>query len=176
MKRFWLISVFVVWVPISFGADYYLDANVDFASIEIDDESFNPLLAEFKFGVKATDYKLLRGVGLELVIAQPISDDEVDGFSVDISQHWGFYSTFTHDMGEADFSLKIGYASTELETQSTILNNSFTEELNGVSYGLTFRKKLDFVDNLGWSFDCNRIVSKDDISISSCGLGVSYEF
>ncbi len=89
MKRFWLISVFVVWAPVSLGADYYLDANVDFASIEIDDESFNPLLAEFKFGVKATDYKLLRGVGLELVIAQPISEDEVDGFSVDVSQHLG---------------------------------------------------------------------------------------
>ena len=171
-----MILMFVVWVPASYGADYYLDANVDIASVEIGDESFNPLLAEFKFGVKATDYKLLRGVGLELVVAQPISDDEVDGFSVDVSQYLGIYSTFTHDMGRADFSLKIGYASTELQTQSNILNNSFSEELDGVSYGLTFRKKVDFIDNLGWSVDCSRIVSKDNISISSCGLGVSYEF
>jgi hypothetical protein len=176
MKKLCLLLVLTCVPSISYAEDYYIAAEVDYTSLEIDTESFNPLMSRLKFGVKAVENKLLKGVGLELVLGQSAADDEIDGFTVDVSEHWGVYSTFTHNLGSADFALNVGYVSTELESQSILLSNEFSETIEGLSYGFSYHQSIEFLPNLGWTFDCTRYFSDDSASMSGCGVGVSYDF
>lgn len=156
--------------------DYYVAGEVDYLSLKINEQTFNPLMSRFKLGVKIVDNRLFKGVGMELVVGQSVADDDIDGFSIDIAQHWGVYSTFTHDLGSADFALNVGYVSTEFDSQSSLLNNQFSETVEGLSYGFRFHQAIEFVPNFGWTLDCTRYLSEDSVSMNGCGVGVSYDF
>ena len=156
--------------------EYYLIGAIDYASVEIENENFNPLVSQLKFGIKGTENKLLRDVGLELVVGQAVKDDELDGFNVDVTQHVGLYGTFTHSINKTDFSVNLGYAVTDLVTQSSYLNNEFTQTFEGLSYGIRFHQSIEMIPNFGWTIDCMRYYSKDSVKIDGCGVGVSYEF
>lgn len=156
--------------------DYYLIGVMDYTSVEIENETFNPIMSQLKFGVKGAENKLLRGVGLELVVGQALKDDELDGFNVDLTQHLGLYSTFTHTLNKTDFSVNIGYAITDLVSQSSYLNNEFSQTVEGLSYGIRFNQSIDMIPDFGWTIDCMRYYSKDSVRVDGCGVGVSYEF
>jgi hypothetical protein len=160
----------------SYSEEYYLIGAVDYTSVEIDSESFNPLMSQLKFGVKGTDNKLFRGVGLELVVGQAFKDDGVDGFNINIDHQLGLYSTFTYTLDKMDFSVNLGYTVTELATESSILNSEFNQTAEGLSYGFRFHRSIEMIPNFGWTLDCTRYYSEDDVSIDACGVGVSYEF
>ena len=164
------------FAPVSFAEEYYIEAEVDYTLLEINDEKFNPTISRIKFGATVIENNLFRGLGLEVVLGQSLSDDEDNGFSVDISDHWGVYSTFTHKLGDADFTLNVGYVSTELMTQSNSLNNEFSETIEGLSYGFSYHQPISFMPNFDWTIDCTRYFSEDSISMNGCGVGVSYVF
>jgi len=177
MKKIMVLFIMMSNILLAHAEDYYISGQVDYLDIEIADASFNPQISKIKFGVVASEGGLLQGIGLETVYGQSIKSDNHNGLEIDVSEHWGIYTTFSeYSTGSTNFTLYLGYSSTEINSQSFTQNTNITEKLTDFSYGFTFSDTFISFPNLHWVLDCTRFYSDDNIEMNGCGLGAKYDF
>ena len=177
MKNLVLLLVAALTTSMTQAEEYYVSGEVDYTRIKLADGRFNPKMTKIKFGVLASETTFLKGVGLEFVAGQSQGEDTVNGFGVDIGQHWGVYTSFaTEDIGEFRLAMNIGYTSTEINTVSSNLNSEFSQVLEGFSYGLTFQQRFESFPSFRWILDCTQMYSDDNVDMAGCGFGVKYDF
>ncbi len=140
---------------------------------------FSPTVFQFKGGLEFTD-GILDGIGLQGVVGVPMSDDEKNGMTVEITEQTGAYITLTnpeHEPSDLKISVLLGYASTELEYHlPRISTESHSDTFSGFSFGFSLQDPIIEGKPYSWTLDCVRSYNDDDLRVDGCGLGVSYAF
>jgi hypothetical protein len=177
MKKWLVLFTLITNMSLSYAEDYYMSAQLDYLDINVANESFNPQISRLKFGVVASESGLFQGVGLEAVLGQSVKSELNAGLEFDVAEHWGIYTTFSeYGNGTTNFTLYLGYTSTDLYSLSMPQNVTSTETLTDFSYGFTFSDHFTALPALNWVFDCTRFYSDDNLDMDGCGLGVKYDF
>lgn len=143
-------------------------------------ESFSPSLFQFKGGLEFTD-GLLDGIGLQGLVAVPLSDAEENGLTLEIKQQSAAYITLTNPETQPEdlkISIMLGYASTEIETQlanddkASINKDTFSD----FSYGISLQDPIIEGKPFYWTLDYIRYYKDDNLSVDGLSLGVTYAF
>jgi len=125
MKRLLVLLIMMGNIPLTHAEDYYISGQADYMRINVANERFNPQISRVKFGVVASESGLFQGIGLETVYGSSIKNDLKDSLDFDVKEHWGVYATFSdYSAGTTNFTIYLGYASTELYNQSLTQNTS----------------------------------------------------
>jgi hypothetical protein len=159
---------------------YNLSAQAVYTKITAAGESFSPSLLQFK-GEIAFDDSLMDGIGLQGVVAVPISDAKENNMTLEVKQQSGVYITLTNpDTQPEDLrvSVLLGYASTELETSLSALGDSGKnkDSFSDFSYGVSLQDRILRNKNFYWTLDYLRYYKDDHLKIDGLGLGVTYAF
>lgn len=155
-------------------------AQAVYTKIKASGESFSPTLLQLKGEAAITD-GLLDGIGLQGLIAAPMSDAEENAMTMDIKQQSGVYITLTNpDTQPEDLkvSVLLGYASTELETNLASLGTTGKNKdtFSDFSYGVSLQDRIMRNKNFYWTLDYLRYYNDDHLTIDGFGLGVTYAF
>jgi hypothetical protein len=159
---------------------YYTSAQVVYSNIKVSGESFSPILFQFKAEAAFTD-GLLDGIGLQGVVAVPISSVDKHGLTLDVKQQSGIYLTLTNPETQPDdlkVSVLLGYASTDIETALPALgnNSNHKDTFSDFSYGISLQDRIMENRNFYWTLDYLRYYKDDNLRIDGLGLGVTYAF
>jgi hypothetical protein len=163
-------------IPLTF----HTSGQAVYTKVKASSERFSPSLFQFKGGLEFTD-GLLDGIGLQGLVAVPISDAQENGLTLEIKQQSAAYITLTNpETGPDDLKISIllGYASTEIETQLTGLgetgNNKDT--FSDFSYGISLQDPIIEGKPFYWTFDYIRYYKDDNLRVDGLSLGVTYAF
>ncbi|WP_049630850.1 outer membrane beta-barrel protein [Cellvibrio sp. pealriver] len=159
---------------------YSASAQAVYTKIKASGESFSPSLLQLKGEVAFTD-GLMDGIGLQALIAAPMSDAKENNLTMDVKQQSGIYLTLTSpDTQPEDLkvSVLLGYASTELETNLPSLGNlaKNKDTFSDFSYGVSLQDRIMRNKNFYWTLDYLRYYKDDHLTIDGFGLGVTYAF
>lgn len=168
----------------SFGAmaeaplAFHVSGQPVYTKIKTGGENFSPSLFQFKADVEFTD-GLLDGIGLQGMVAAPMSDDKATGVTLEIAQQSGVYITLTNPEYQPDdlkVSILLGYASTEIETVSTGINAKNKDTFSDFSYGISLQDRIVEGKPFYWTLDYIRYYKDDNLRVDGLGLGVTYAF
>mgnify|MGYP001627427350 CR=1 FL=1 len=157
---------------------YHVSGQATYTRIKAAGESFSPSLFQLRADVEVTN-GILDGIGLQGMVAVPMSNDKKHGMTLDISQQTGAYITLAnpdYQPGDIRVVILLGYTSTELETHLPSLGNAQKDRFGGFSYGFSLQDRVMEGKNYYWALDCARYFKDDNLRIDGCGLGVSYAF
>jgi hypothetical protein len=157
---------------------YNLSAQAVYTKIKTAGESFSPSLLQFK-GEIAFDDGLMDGIGLQGVVAAPISDAKENNMTLEVKQQSGVYITLTNPDTQPEdlrISVLLGYASTELQTSLPALGDKNKDTFSDFSYGVSLQDLILRNKNFYWTLDYLRYYKDDYLTIDGFGLGVTYAF
>lgn len=151
-----------------------------YTQVKASGETFSPSLFQLKADVEFTD-GLLDGIGLQGMVAAPMSDDNANELTLEITQQNGIYLTLTNpDTQPEDLkvSILLGYASTEIETYLPSLkdNGRYKDTFSDFSYGITLQDQVIEGKPFYWTLDYLRYYNDDNLRVDGLGLGVTYAF
>jgi hypothetical protein len=159
---------------------FHASGQVVYTQVKAAGESFSPPLFQLKADIEFTDTKM-DGIGLQGMIAMPMSDDEANGMTLEINQQSGIYVTLTNpDTQPEDLkvSILLGYASTEVETLLPSLgaNAKNKDTFSDFSWGFSLQDRIMEGKPVYWTLDFLRYYKDDDLRVDGLGLGVTYAF
>ena len=148
--------------------------------IKTSGERISPTLLQFKAEAAFTD-GILDGIGVQGVVAAPISGDDKHDLTLEVKQQTGIYLTLTNPETQAEdlkVSVLLGYASTEIETTLPALGNNArnSDSFSGFSYGISVQDRILENRNFYWTLDYLQYYKDDVLRIDGLGLGVTYAF
>ncbi|HEY0892233.1 MAG TPA: outer membrane beta-barrel protein [Cellvibrio sp.] len=163
-------------VPVAF----HLSGQGVYTQVKASGETFSPTLFQLKADMEFTD-GLLDGIGLQGMVAAPMSDDNVNELTLEITQQSGIYLTLTNpDTQPEDLkvSILLGYASTEIETYLPALGESGRNKdtFSDFSYGISLQDQVIEGKPFYWTLDYLRYYNDDNLRVDGLGLGVTYAF
>lgn len=159
---------------------FHASGQAVYTQIKASDESFSPSLFQFKAGVEFTD-NLMDGIGIQAMLAVPISDAIENGMTLEITQQSGIYLTLTNPDAMSDdlkINILLGYASTEIETLLPSLGDQAknADTFSGFSYGFSLQYRILQDIPFYWTLDFLRYYRDDNLRVDGLGLGVTYAF
>ena len=159
---------------------FHTSGQAVYTQVKASGETFSPLLFQLKAGLEFTD-GLLDGIGIQGVLATPISDYDTNGLTLEIKQQSGIYLTLTNPDTQPEdlrISVLLGYASTEIETHLPSLGNSGRNKdtFSDFSYGFTLQDRIIESKPFYWTLDYLRYYKDDHLRVDGLGLGVTYAF
>lgn len=157
--------------------EFRLSGQPVYTQIKSEGETFSPTLFHFKASVEGTQ-GILGGIGVQAVMAVPMSDASNDGLTVSVKEQSAVYLTLSNpetDHEDIRFTLLLGYSSSQLETQVGE-QGAIVNTFDGASYGFSFHQKVLENKPLFWSLDCTRFYRDDNLRFDGCGLGATYAF
>ncbi len=163
-------------IPLTFHAS----GQAVYTKIKASSESFSPTLFQFKGGLEFTD-GILDGIGMQGVVAVPMSDAEENGLTLEIKEQSAAYITLTnpeHHPDDVKISILLGYASTEIETQLPSLGDTGSNKgtFSDFSYGISLQDPIIEGKPFSWTLDYIRYYKDDNLRIDGLSLGVTYAF
>jgi hypothetical protein len=163
-------------VPVAF----HLSGQGVYTQVKASSEKLSPSLFQLKADVEFTD-GLLDGIGLQGMVAAPMSDDKANELTLEIAQQSGIYLTLTNpDTQPEDLkvSILLGYASTEIETYLPALGESGRNKdtFSDFSYGISLQDQVIEGKPFYWTLDYLRYYNDDNLRVDGLGLGVTYAF
>ncbi|HCS65877.1 MAG TPA: hypothetical protein DIW64_18435 [Cellvibrio sp.] len=163
-------------IPLTF----HVSGQAVYTKVKAAGENFSPSLFQFKGGMEFTD-GILDGIGLQGLVAVPMSDAEENGLTLEIKQQSAAYITLTNpETGPDDLkvSILLGYASTEIETQLPSLGDSGSNKdtFSDFSYGVSLQDPIIEGKPFYWTLDYIRYYKDDNLSVDGLSLGVTYAF
>jgi len=158
---------------------FHVSGQAVYTQVKASGETFSPSLFQIKADMEFTD-GLMDGIGLQGLVALPMSDDSTNGMTLEIAQQSGIYVTLTnpdHQPEDLKISILLGYASTDIETQTPSLNNdAYKDTFSGFSYGFTLQDQIFEGKPFYWTLDFLRYYKDDDLRVDGLGFGVTYAF
>lgn len=157
---------------------FHLSGQGVYTEVKAAGETFSPSLFQLKADLAFTD-GLMDGIGLQGMVAMPMSDDSANGMTLEINQQSGIYVTLTNPETEPEdlkISILLGYASTEIETFAPSLNDKNKDTYSGFSYGFSLQDQIIAGKPFYWTLDFLRYYKDDDLRVDGLGLGVTYAF
>lgn len=163
-------------IPLTF----YASGQAVYTKVKASGERLSPALFQLKGGFEFTD-GLLDGIGLQGLVATPVSDDEKHGLTLEIKQQSAAYLTLTNPESGPDdvrISILLGYASTEIETQLPGLGNTGINKdtFSGFSYGISIQDPIIEGKPFYWTADFIRYFKDEELRVDGLSLGVTYAF
>lgn len=163
-------------IPLTFHAS----GQAVYTRVKASGESFSPSLFQFKADLEFTN-GLLDGIGLQGLVAAPMSDAEENGMTLEIKQQSAVYITLTNPETQPEdlkISILLGYASTEIETLLPNLGElgSNKDTFSDFSYGISLQDPIIEGKPFYWTLDYIRYYKDDNLSIDGLSLGVTYAF
>lgn len=151
-----------------------------YTQVKASGETFSPSLFQLKADVEFTD-GLLDGIGLQGMVAAPMSDDNANALTLEIAQQSGVYLTLTNPETQPEdlkISVLLGYASTDIETQLPQLGDAATNKdtFSDFSYGFTLQDQIIEGKPFYWTLDYIRYYKDDNLRVDGLGFGVTYAF
>jgi hypothetical protein len=123
---------------------------------------------------------MLAGIGLQGLFGTAINDASKHGLiSMEITQQSAVYLTLTDPDTQPEdlrFSLLLGYATTDIDTQALKLGSQHSDSFSDFSYGISLQDRIIASKPIYWSLDCASYYRDDNLRIEGCGLGVNYAF
>jgi len=157
---------------------FHVSGQAVYTQIKSSGETFSPTLLQFKADIEFTD-GLMDGVGIQGMVAMPMSDDKLNNMTLKINQQSGIYLTLTNPDTEPEdlkVSILLGYASTKIETLLPTLNVENKDAFSDFSYGFTLQDQIVEGHPFYWTLDYLRYYNDVNLSIDGLGLGVTYAF
>lgn len=157
---------------------FHASGQAVYTQVKASGETFSPSLFQIKADVGFTD-GLMDGIGIQGMVAMPMSDDSAAGMTLEIAQQSGIYVTLTnpdHQPEDLKISILLGYASTEIETQAPSPIDSYKDTFSGFSYGFTLQDQIFEGKPFYWTLDFLRYYKDDDLRVDGLGFGVTYAF
>lgn len=159
---------------------FHASGQAVYTKIKASGESFSPALFQLKADIEVTD-GLLDGIGIQGMVAGPISDDSANGMTLEVAQQSGIYLTLTnpeHQPEDLKVSILLGYASTKIETHLPNLgdNASSKDTFSDFSYGISLQDQIIEGKPFYWTLDYIRYYKDDYLRVDGLGLGVTYAF
>ena len=159
---------------------FHVSGQAAYTKVKAAGENFSPSLFQFKADIEVTD-GLLDGIGLQGLVAVPVSDATENGLTLEIKQQSAAYITLTNpDTQPEDLkvSILLGYASTEIETQLPALGEvgSNKDTFSDFSYGISVQDPIIEGKPYYWTLDLIRYYKDDNLSVDGISLGVTYAF
>lgn len=157
---------------------FHASGQAVYTQIKTAGETFSPPLFQIKADIEFTD-GLMDGIGLQGVVALPISDDSANGMTLEVDQQSGIYLTLTNPDTEPDdikISVLLGYASTDITTISPNLNDENTESFSDFSWGFSLQDRIVEGHPVYWTLDFLRYYRDDNLRVDGLGFGVTYAF
>jgi hypothetical protein len=159
---------------------FHVSGQAAYTKVKAAGENFSPSLFQFKADIEVTD-GLLDGIGLQGLVAVPMSDATENGLTLEIKQQSAAYITLTNpDTQPEDLkvSILLGYASTEIETQLPALGEvgSNKDTFSDFSYGISVQDPIIEGKPYYWTLDLIRYYKDDNLSVDGISLGVTYAF
>lgn len=161
-----------------FPGVFHVSGQAVYTQVKSSGETFSPTLLQLKADIEFTD-SLMDGVGIQGMVAIPMSDDKLNDMTLKISQQSGIYLTLTNPDTEPEdikVSILLGYASTKIETQLPALNAKNKDTFSEFSYGFTLQNQIVEGHAFYLTFDYLRYYNDVNLSIDGFGLGVTYAF
>ena len=158
--------------------EFHASGQAVYTQVKTAGETFSPPLFQIKADIEFTD-GLMDGIGLQGLVAMPISDDSANGMTLEIDQQSGIYLTLTNPERDADdikISVLLGYASTSIETITPSLNDKNTETFSDFSWGFSLQDRIVEGHNVYWTLDFLRYYRDDNLRVDGLGFGVTYGF
>lgn len=171
----------------SFGAQaddiplvFHASGQAVYTQVKASGETFSPSLFQLKADIEFTD-GLMDGIGVQGMVAFPMSDDAANGMTLEVNQQSGLYITLTNPDTQPDdlkISILLGYASTEIETHLPSLaeNARSKDTFSDFSYGFTLQDRIVEGKPFYWTLDYLRYYKDDNLRVDGLGLGVTYAF
>lgn len=159
---------------------FHASGQAVYTQVKASDETFSPSLFQFKGDMEFIDGPM-DGIGLQAMVAVPISDAQKNGMTLEITQQSGIYVTLTNPETHVDdlkISVLLGYASTEIETSLPSLGDQgeIDDTFSGFSYGFSLQHRLIEDKPFYWTLDFLRYYRDDNLRVDGLGLGVIYAF
>lgn len=159
---------------------FHMSGQGVYTQVKAAGEKLSPSLFQLKADVEFTD-GILDGIGLQGMVAAPMSDDKANELTLEIAQQNGIYLTLTNpDTQPEDLkvSILLGYASTEIETNLPSLgeNGRNKDTFSDFSYGITLQDRVVEGKPFYWTLDYLRYYNDDNLRVDGLGLGVTYAF
>src|SRR6187551_2744789 len=92
---------------------FHASGQAVYTQIKAEGEEFSPPLFQLKADIEFTDGNM-DGIGLQGFVAVPMSDDEANGMTLEVTQQSGLYITLTNpdtEPGDLRVNILLGYAS-----------------------------------------------------------------
>ena len=157
---------------------FHVSGQAVYTKVKASGESFSPSLFQLKADLEFTE-GLMDGIGIQGMVAAPMSDDTANGMTLEITQQSGVYITLTNPETQPDdlkISILLGYASTEVETLLPSLNAQNKDTFSAFSYGVTLQDRIVEGKPFYWTLDYLRYYNDDDLRVDGLGFGVTYAF
>ncbi len=158
------------------AVDYYASGYADYTQLNLDRQKFTPHLARFKFGAvlpKGT----FRGVGLQAVVAVPLTDDEESDVTVEVNSHYGFYFTFIdYNTNDVRLGVSVGYTSTDVDTKFDVNGNEADETFESGSFSVLLQDNIFFIKCSCWEFEFLYFFTGGAFKLVGCGVGLNFDF
>lgn len=159
---------------------FHASGQAVYTQIKASGEEFSPPLFQLKADIEFTGGNM-DGIGLQGMIAVPMSDDEANGMTLEVTQQSGIYVTLTNpDTQPEDLkvSILLGYASTEIETLLPSLGAEAKHQdtYSDFSWGFSLQDQIVDGKPFYWTLDFLRYYQSDDLRVDGLGLGVTYAF
>lgn len=159
---------------------FHASGQAVYTQVKASGEEFSPPLFQLKADIEFNDLKI-DGLGLQALVSVPMSDDEANGMTLEITQQTGIYVTLTNpDTQPEDLkvSILLGYASTEIETLLPSLGAEakHKDTYSDFSWGLSLQDQIVEGKPFYWTLDFLRYYQSDDLRVDGLGLGVTYAF
>lgn len=161
-------------VPLVFHAS----GQAVYTQVKASGETFSPTLFQLKADIEFTD-GLMDGIGIQGMIAAPMTDDKLNDMTLKIAQQSGIYLTLTNPDTQPEdlkISILLGYASTEIETQLPSIKVNNKDAFSDFSYGFTLQDRIVEGHAFYWTLDYLRYYKDDNLRVDGLGLGVTYAF
>lgn len=160
---------------------FHASGQAVYTQVKSSGETFSPPLFQLKADIEFTD-GLMDGIGMQGMVAFPMSDDAANGMTLEITQQSGLYITLTNPDTQPEdlkISILLGYASTEIETYLPSLgvdNARNKDTFSDFSYGFTLQDRIVEGKPFYWTLDYLRYYKDDNVRVDGLGLGVTYAF
>jgi hypothetical protein len=159
---------------------FHASGQAVYTQVKAEGETFSPPLFQLKADIEFTGGNM-DGIGLLGMVAIPMSDDEANGMTLEITQQSGIYVTLTNPKTlpeDLKVSILLGYASTEIETQLPSLGSEgkHKDTFSDFSYGFSLQDQIVEGKPIYWTLDLIRYFKDDDLRVDGLGLGVTYAF
>lgn len=157
---------------------FHASGQAVYTQVKTAGETFSPSLFQIKADMEFTD-GLMDGIGLQGLVALPISDDSANGMTLEIDQQSGIYLTLTNPETEPEdikISVLLGYATTAINTTTPSLNDNNEETFSDFSWGLSLQDRILEGQPVFWTLDFLRYYRDDNLRIDGLSFGVTYAF
>jgi hypothetical protein len=168
-----LILISLLCAGFTSATELYGEINTNYVFSKIEDEKFNPLALEARFG-----FYLEQQVGLEAYYSMGINDDSQVGIDLTLNTTAGVNLRF--ESPETKEGMKVfillGYGMTEWDVDRSGTGEPGKVDFDDFSYGGGLEWRLCNSKNWFINLHGQRFLNKNSLSLDTGSLGVRYAF